>query len=308
MTTDQRDGLFYLLLASAGFAFMPTLVKTVYANSTFEPIDVSIWRFLFAVPLIWFLIAVRRKTQPVKNEGKMPIRGALLLGFIFSGASLTAFFGLERMPASTFIVLFYTYPAMVVIMSFFLGESIQRLAWVALAMALLGVALTVPDFTTAGAGDPIGVGFAFANAAIAALYYLSSKRILSGVQDVFRASAYMMTGTLLVMLALVVVRGIQFPPNLQVLLSMMAIGAFCTVMPIFATNQGIQKIGASQASLISTAEPVMSMVVAMILLGEIILPIQWAGAALIISSVILLQVRPRKKAKVTVATETETVL
>ena len=70
-------------------------------------------------------------------------------------------------------------------------------------------------------------------------------------------------------------------------------------------DQGIQKIGASQASLISTAEPVMSMVVAMILLGEIILPIQWLGAVFIIAGVILLQVRPqaKPKPKVNIATD-----
>lgn len=308
MTRDQRDGLLYILLASAGFAFMPTLAKTVYANSTFEPIDISLWRFIFAVPLIWVLVRVRRKSSPVKSKSRMPIKGALFLGFIFAGASLTAFFGLERLPASTFIVLFYTYPAMVVILSFFLGESIQPMAWFALALALLGVAMTVPDFTTAGAGDIIGVGFAFANAIIAAVYYLGSKRILSGVGDMLQASAYMMSGTLLTMLVLILLRGIQVPPNLTTLLCMLAIAAFCTVMPIFATNQGIQKIGASQASLISTAEPVMSMVVAMILLGELILPIQWMGAALIIGSVIMLQLRPSPKAKVKVATEANSVL
>ena len=84
---------------------------------------------------------------------------------------------------------------------------------------------------------------------------------------------------------------------------MMTIAAFCTVMPVFGVNIGIQKIGASQASLISTAEPAMSMLVAMILLGEVIMPVQWVGAALIIASVILLQLRPQRKAKVTVATE-----
>lgn len=297
MTKDQRDGLLYMLLASAGFAFMPTLAKTVYANSTFEPMDISIWRFIFAVPLIWVLVRVRAKSSSIKSKSHMPIKGALFLGFIFAGASLAAFFGLERLPASTFIVLFYTYPAMVVILSFFLGEAIQRIAWFALALALFGVALTVPDFATAGAGDIIGVGFAFANAAVAAVYYLSSKRILSGVNDVLRASAFMMLGTLLTMLILVAIRGIQIPNNLPTLLSMLAIAVVCTVMPIFATNQGIQKIGASQASLISTAEPVMSMVVAMLLLGEIILPIQWIGASMIIGSVILLQLRPSIKVK-----------
>lgn len=303
MTRDQRAGLLWILLSATGYAFMPTLVKTVYANSTFEPMDIALWRFLFAAPLIWILVSVRQRTASAKQKEPIPIRKVMLLGFIFAFAALTAFFGLERLPASTYVVLFYTYPAMVVILSFFLGETIQRMAWVALVMALIGVALTVPDFTTEGGGDIVGVGFAFANAAVVALYYIVSKRVLSGVQDVFRGTAFLMVGTLCTLLIVVPFRGIQIPDNPTTWLSMMTIAAFCTVMPVFGVNIGIQKIGASQASLISTAEPAMSMLVAMILLGEVIMLVQWVGAALIIASVILLQLRPQRKAKVTVATE-----
>lgn len=297
MTRDQRDGLLWILLSALGYAFMPTLVKTVYANSTFEPMDIALWRFLFAVPLIWILVSLRQRTISAKEKEPIPVKKVVLLGFIFAFAALTAFFGLERLPASTYVVLFYTYPAMVVVLSFFLGEPIQRMAWVALAMALFGVALTVPDFATAGAGDIVGVSFAFANAGVVALYYIVSKRVMAGVNDVFRGTAFLMVGTLCTLLVLIPFRGIQIPQNPTTWLSMLTIAAFCTVMPVFGVNLGIQKIGASQASLISTAEPVMSMMVAMVLLGEIILPIQWVGAGFIIGSVILLQLRPARKKK-----------
>lgn len=303
MSKDQRDGLIWILLASLGFAFMPTLVKTIYANSTFEPMDVALWRFIFAVPLIWTLLAIRNKVKPNKQKSKVSIKNMMMLGFIFSFAALTAFFGLERLPASIFIVLFYTYPTMVVVLSFFLGEAIQRVAWVALAMTLFGIVLTVPNFTIEGAIDLVGVAFAFANAAIVAIYYLVSKRVLADVNDVFDASAYILIGTLYTLLLLIPIRGIQMPNNIETLFSLTAIASFCTVLPTFGVNHGIQKIGASQASLISTAEPVMSMVVAMVLLGEIILPIQWLGAAFIIASVILLQVRPQAKPKVNIVTD-----
>jgi len=303
MNNDQRAGLFWILLSATGYAFMPTLVKTVYANSTFEPMDVALWRFIFAVPMIWILVTARQRTKSAKQKERIPVLKVMLLGFIFAFAALTAFFGLERLPASTYVVLFYTYPAMVVILSFFLGEPIRRLAWIALVMALVGVALTVPDFSTEGAGDIIGVGFAIANAGVVALYYIVSKRVMSGLDDVFRGTAILMIGTLLTLCVLIPIRGMQIPQNPTTWLSMMAIAAFCTVMPVFGVNLGIQKIGASQASLVSTAEPVLSMVVAMILLGEVILPIQWGGAVLIISSVILLQLRPQKNKRVDIASE-----
>ena len=90
----------------------------------------------------------------------------------------------------------------------------------------------------------------------------------------------------------------QDPGAIFGLLSLALIG---TVVPLFATNVGIQKIGASQASLVSTVEPVIAMIVSMIILGEVIFAVQWLGAALIVGSVILLQLRPRNKIDLNIA-------
>ena len=63
------------------------------------------------------------------------------------------------------------------------------------------------------------------------------------------------------------------------------------MLPVFALNAGIQKLGATRAAIIATFEPVLTAVLALIFLGEVMLPIQWLGGAVIIASVILLQIR-----------------
>ena len=293
MTRNEREGLLWILIASAGFACMPALVKTVYSHSSFEALDLALWRFIVAVPLIWLLVAGRRRAAARGRQPRPPLFKLLILGVVFAAAVLTAFFALERLPGSTYVVLFYTYPSMVVLLSFFMGEPVQRKALLALTMALLGISLTVPDFAAAGIGDRTGVAFALGNAAVVAVYYLLSKRFLAGVADVFAASAWMMSGTLLVLLLWLPLRGLALPQDAPTLLGLLGVGTIGTVLPIFATNLGIQKIGAAPASLVSTAEPVMSMVISMIFLSEVILPVQWLGAALIVSSVVILQRRRR---------------
>jgi drug/metabolite transporter (DMT)-like permease len=62
-----------------------------------------------------------------------------------------------------------------------------------------------------------------------------------------------------------------------------------------ALNAGIQRIGAAQSAIVSSIEPATTMLVALVLLGEPIFPLQWVGAAFIIAAVILLQVRPTPK-------------
>ncbi len=303
MSSRERAGIVWVLLAAGGFSVMPTLVKITFAHSTFSPMDIAIWRFLFAVPLMWALVLVSRRNAPRKRKSDAPVRQAILIGMLLSAAVLLAFFGLERLPGSTYIVLFYSYPAMVVLLSRLLGEPIGARAWLALGLALTGVVLTVPDFQSAGGVDRFGVALVLANAAIVAIYYLLSKRALAGVVDISGASAWMMLGTLLVLALLIPLRGLQMPPNALTLLMLLGIATLGTVLPVFGINLAIQRIGAAQASLISTVEPPLSMLVSMFVLGELILALQWVGAGLIIGSVVVLQLRPRNRLDISIAHE-----
>ena len=295
MSRKEREGVLWVLLAAAGFALMPTMVKTTYLHSSFAPFDIAIWRFLIAVPMMWGLVYLSRRSTDSAYTSDVPIRSMLAVGVVISAAVLAAFFALERLPGSTYIVLFYSYPAMVVVLSTLLGERIRPVAWLALAMALSGIVLTVPNLMLGESIDSIGVALALFNAAIVAVYYLLAKRTLNGVADVSGASAWMMVGTLAILLLLIPLRGLQMPQNALSLLMLVGIAALGTVLPIFAINLAIQRIGAAQTSLISTVEPILSMIVSMLILAEVILAIQWLGAALIIGSVIVLQLRPRNR-------------
>ncbi|MCY4021188.1 MAG: DMT family transporter [Chloroflexi bacterium] len=303
MSTREREGLLWILIAAVGFAFIPTIVKTVYNHSNFEPLDLAVWRFILAAPLMWILVGFRNRWQgPSPGKSISPV-GSAFIGLLFAAAVLCAFFALERLPGSTYVVLFFTYPAMIVLLSTFLGEAISPRAWLALALALVGVGLTVPDVIVPNAIDPVGAILALANAAIVAAYYLMARRVLAGVEDISRASAHMMGATLLVLLLSLPVRGLQLPQNPATLIGLFCIATLGTVLPVFATNIAIQRIGPARASLVSTIEPVLAMIVAMILLGEVIVALQWLGAALIVGSVIILQLGASDKVNINIAHE-----
>ena len=303
MTRSEREGLIWILLAAAGFSAMPTMVKLTYLHSAFEPMDIAIWRFVFAAPIMWALALFGRRSRRTKPAEKLPVARLLVIGVIIAAAVMAAFFALERLPGSTYIVLLYSYPAMVALLSRFLGEEINPRAWIALALALVGVAMTVPNLGSATAGDAIGVALALLNAAIIAIYYLLARRALSGVVDVSRSSAVMMASTLFIMLLLIPLRGLQLPQNPLTLILLLCIGLFGTVLPVYAVNMAVQRIGAAQASLVSTIEPPMSMIVSVLILGEVVFAMQWLGAALIVGSVVILQLRPRNRIDLSIAHE-----
>lgn len=298
MLSDRQMGILWIVLASLGYAFLPIIIRTIYTVSDLQPTDVALWRFIFATPAIWLVIYWREKNKAQKlktRDSRSQILRMMALGVFMTGAALSGFFGLRYVPASLYIVLFYTYPAMVAIISIFLGQKLKMAAWLALVLTIVGVILTVPDIRLAGENTLLGIAIALLNAGFIAVYFVIVSRELPKVSSMSRGAAYVITGTLICLLLLIPFFGLALPDNIVIWGLLIAMATWSTAMPIFVINLGIQRIGVTQASIISTCEPILTMILAMLLLHESILPIQWIGAALIIAGVIILEIRPRQK-------------
>ena len=70
-----------------------------------------------------------------------------------------------------------------------------------------------------------------------------------------------------------------------------ALVVFSTVLPLFLMAEGVRRVGASQAALISTLGPPGTAIMAQELTGEILTPAQWLGIALVLIGVMALEVR-----------------
>ena len=61
-----------------------------------------------------------------------------------------------------------------------------------------------------------------------------------------------------------------------------------TVLPSFLVAEGIRRLGAGPASIISSIAPISTIVMASFFLGEAFGPWQWVGAVLVMAGVALL--------------------
>ena len=296
--SNRQIGLIAVTFSIAGYALLPILTRFIYQYSSLQPTDIAIWRFIFATPAIWLVIwarDARKAEKPKRSDSRRQILRMMALGLFYTCATLCAFFGLQYIPASLYTVLFYTYPAMVALMSLILGQKLRLMAWVALAFTIFGVILTVPDLSISGENTGLGLLIAILNAAVVAIYFVIISYEMPKMSSVSRGAAWVITGTLIILLLLIPFFGIRLPDNLQTWGLLIAMATWSTAMPIFVINVAIQKLGVSQASIISTSEPIATMILAMILLNEVISPIQWIGAIFIISGVIILEIRPKKQ-------------
>lgn len=292
MSGSRTNGIVFVIIGVIGYAFLPMWAKFIQTTNL-APLDAAAWRFLFAMPLMWLVVFVRREPVPGRP---IPRRGLLGLGVLLAAAAVCMFFGLERLAASTYVLLFYTYPAMVALINLVLGERMPLQSWVALGLTLTGVALTVPDFGAGFTSDAgAGVLIAFANALSVAVYFILNNRLMRGHNAMLRASAWAITGAFLTILAVMLLRsGVTFPADVRAWAFLLGMALFSTVLPITMFMIGIQRLGASRAAILSTVEPIGTLILATTLLGETVQAVQLLGGAFIIASVILLQVRLRR--------------
>lgn len=284
-------GTILVLLAAGGYSMLPILIKLTYEHTELSPTDLVLWRFILAVIVTWGLLLARRELPEVQKLSKKQISYIMGIGTLFSFAALTAFIALDEVPATTFTVLVYTYPAMVALLSLMLGESLAMIKWIAIGLTLIGCILTAGGKLESG--SLFGMALVVINAGLYAVYLVLSSRNkvpLSGVAF----GTISMTGTLLALLPIILVEGLRVPTSLEGWVLVLALVLFSTVLPILTMLMAMQRIGASNAAIISTVEPVITVLLAAIILGERVTDIQYVGAAVIFVSVIMLQIPARK--------------
>jgi drug/metabolite transporter (DMT)-like permease len=84
---------------------------------------------------------------------------------------------------------------------------------------------------------------------------------------------------------------VQNPLNLNLagIMWTAAISIFCTVIPFFLLYEGIRRVGATQASLISLSGPAMTFFAAWLFLGEVLTIPQMIGFVVVTLGVALLK-------------------
>jgi len=286
-------GSLLIVVAAGCWAFFPILTRYIYRVEDIAPLNMAFWRFVIAVALAWILVLLRGRGQlsEVMQLSRQQVMVLLGLGAIFSMAALTAVMSLEFVPASTHILLFYTFPSMVAVISWFLGERLNAVKWIAIGVALLGCALTVGGEIEIE--KPIYLALPLLNALAIAVYMVVAGRYnrTSGLAS----GAVSMTGTLIAIFVMAAISGIRVPQANEARLALVGQASFSTMLPIVITFVALTYINATHASIVNTIEPVFVIILAGILLDESVGPMQLLGGSLIIASVIFLHIPMRRR-------------
>jgi drug/metabolite transporter (DMT)-like permease len=281
----EREGLLLCLVSAAGFGAMPIFAKQAYATGV-ELTPLLALRFAMAAAMLWALIALRRRALGSLRG----LAAGMALGLCGYAVQAGLYFGaLERIQAGLASLLLYAYPAFVTVAAIALRrESPTRRKLGALGLASGGVALVLAGGGT-GELDLLGAGMALGSAAFYTFFILASDRVAARTPPVAFAASVATGAAATFAVAAALDGGIEATG--EGVMWAAVIASVSTVMPIVLFMAGLARVGPSTASIASTIEPPFTVALAWIVFGETLGALQLAGGALVLSAVILLQLR-----------------
>jgi drug/metabolite transporter (DMT)-like permease len=293
----RSTGTLMCIGSAAGFGAMAVFGKLAYDEGTTVGTLLSA-RFALAAVLFWaLLIAGGEAASGLRSLPRRDLAMALGLGAFGYAAQAGCFFAaLDRIDASLLSLMLYTYPSMVAVAAILLRrERADARRFTALALASGGLVLVLAN-AKAGTLDPIGAVLALGAASVYTTYILTSQGI-AGRMSPTLLSALVCTGATATLTASTALIGDLRPEAVTAtgwgwLLGLAVVSTVVAVSLFFA---GLKRVGPTTAAILSTAEPVVTVILAFLVFGEVLGPLQLFGGALVIVAVLVLAShRPRE--------------
>jgi drug/metabolite transporter (DMT)-like permease len=277
-------GVLLCLLSAGGFGAMAIFGKLAYGSGV-STMTLLLMRFSLGAALFGVVLAIRGFERP----GRRAIWVGLGLGAIGYATQAGLFFAaLRRLDASLLALVLYTYPAWVVLAGLALGRERpdrRRLAALALSSGGLFVVLATAaagQFDAVGAIMGLGASFAYT------AYILVADGAGVGASSLTVSVLVCLGATVTFAVAGGATGSLHFGFEAEGWLWLACIGVVSTALPIVAFFAGLDRVGASTASILSTFEPVVTVTLAFLAFGERLSTAQLGGAVLVLAAAVVL--------------------
>jgi len=281
----------YLQIATAAVLF--GLIGIFVKLTTQMPLgSIIFYRLLFGlVAIALFFACCRRLSELRLGQKKHHI---LLLGLLQAGTMLSYFFSVKHTSVSIAVLLLYTAPVYVTLLSpLLLKEYINRRSIFALSISIIGVIQVIqPDALVQDVDRTYLIGLAAG--LVSGLFYGGMTLTSRYLKDYYTGTTQ---GAWALLITLLIFTPYSVAITTTVLLDNLALlvlfGLISTAMALVLYLSGLMQVRAQNASIVALLEPASAVVFAYLILGEPVTASMLAGGALILlGAVIISRERP----------------
>ncbi len=276
-TTAYRRGVFLVLSAGICWSLMGLGIRLIETASVWQ---ILFYRSLALAPFLLLVITLRSNGGPFRA-----IRAAGLSGVIGGGALVVAFSGgilaIQTTTVANAMFLFAAAPFMAAVLGMaILGESVRGATWIAMAVAIAGVAVMVTGGLALGRwiGNLAALGSALGFAAFTIA--LRWKKTEDMMPAVFLAGVFAIVVSGLVCAATDI--GFALPP--RAIAIALGLGVFQVGAGLVLYTAGSKALPAAELALLSMGEVVLGPLWVWLFLAEAVSPYTLAGGAILLTA------------------------
>jgi drug/metabolite transporter (DMT)-like permease len=300
---NKNRGAWFIVASAAGFATLGILIKYAFAGGA-NITTILAGRFLIAAALMFLLLRLRGISLAVGTKTAVQL---VLMGAVgYGGMSMLYANSIHYLPASLTGMLLYTYPALVAVLAVAAGDE-RFTAIKGLALVICSVGLVLLLGASFSGANLEGVLSVLGAATIYSCYIVIGNRVLKNVEPLV-TSFYVCTSAGLTFLFYGLATGeLTLALSPTAWLSIVGVALFPTVIAVLGFFAGLRLVGATNAAIISMLEPLITVLLSALLLGERITAVQACGGGILLSGALILQLwgrdASRENAEVSLATD-----
>jgi DME family drug/metabolite transporter len=312
VVTSFRRGLLLIVLAAALWGTTGLTSKSLDRLSAVDPLSVGFLRLAIAAPAMLVIGHWSQTPGSLAIVLRREWLALCILGLAMAGYNACFFAGIARtsVTAATLLAI-STAPLFVAMLaSVFLKETLTRSILLALAAGLIGAILLVVGQSghdpstplragpSAGLalfqrehalGNLLALGAGLAYAVYALVGRLTAQRA-SGLSQTAALGPLSFTLAAVFLAPLALYNSLSLPTSLPAWLAVLYLGLIPTALAYFLYFFGLRVVPATVASISTLVEPLTAALLAALFLGERLTPGGLIGAALLLSSLVILSV------------------
>ncbi|MHA7862851.1 DMT family transporter [Flagellimonas marinaquae] len=298
--SSKSIGVLYGVLGVVLFSSKAVMVKLAYGYHV-DTLDLLLFRMIFSLPFYIFILFLIRKKTANMIIGTKDYVWLFVFGFVgYYLASYFDFLGLNYIKAGLERIILFVYPTIVVFLSWLaFKQKITKVQTIAILITYLGVLITFWDELDVGGNEVLAGGFLVLLSAITYASYLVGSGWLIPKFGVLRFTCYAMIVSTFCIVVHYLFAGdwgfTEYP--WQVYAYGLAMAIFATLIPSFLVSAAIERLGASNFSILGSLGPVSTILLAYVFLDEKLTYWQLAGMSIVIFGVTYLSVQSKKRAK-----------
>ena len=276
-------GVYFIALSACGYGVMPIFALFAYRSGINIHTLLFLRFFITALLLFAYLCRTEKGMRVTKRDlGALFVMG----GILYTLQSTLYFTSLKYIPPSLTALLLYTYPIIVPLLSFGFGKerlTVRHLAAVFLSFAGLILILGGP----AGKINLLGVGMAFGAALVYSCYIVLGNRLIQKIPPATASAFIALFASCSFLAASVGAHSLRLDLGLAAWWPVLGIVLFSTVLAMLMFFRGMERTGPTTASIISTLEPLVTILFSWLFFQDKLTPWQLMGTIGVLAGAVI---------------------